>query len=85
MTIGDLVVTLRVGQGSAETHDAFYFLVSQREMSGDAVRVLNLCVAGDLMVSRSARTFFGRFDERSADALSLQLRLDVPALDERHR
>ena len=53
-------------------------------MSGDTVGVLQLRIAGNLVMARGTRICFGGFDERSPDALPLEVMFDVPALDEWH-
>jgi hypothetical protein len=52
---------------------------------GKAVGVLDLRIAGYFMMSHGARTGFSCLDQRAADPLPLPCRLDIPALDERHR
>ena len=66
-----------------EIHGALHFVVTQGDMSIDATHVLELRVAGNLAVSLCSCVFFGAFDERSPDATSPHLGLDVPTLDER--
>jgi hypothetical protein len=56
-------------------------LVPHGDVRGDTVGVLELRITGNLMMSRSARTCFGGFNQRPPDAMSPQCRFDVPALE----
>lgn len=53
-------------------------------MGVDSVGVVDLDVAGDLMVTRGPRPGFGGLHEGSPDTTTTQIGLDVPTLDERH-
>jgi hypothetical protein len=53
-------------------------------VSGDTVGVIKFGVTGNLVMSCGAGMSFGCLNERSPDALPLQLGFYVPALDEWH-
>ena len=69
---------LTIAKRSAKAHHPLDFIETQPSVSGDAGRIVELSIAGNLLMTSSLCVRHGRAHERPTNALPLTLGFYVP-------